>query len=95
MFDGWLVFVLDCKHFMEAFQEVAESQQKKEENKDASETAGLLEKLSVEEKKTKDKAEDKAKEEVSVVTKEDKDSKSDTVKEEDAEKKKEEPASST
>ena len=32
---------------METFQEVAESQQKKEENKDASDTAGLLESLSV------------------------------------------------
>lgn len=42
---------------METFQEVAESQQKKEENKDASAAAGLLEKLSVEgEKKAEDKA---------------------------------------
>ena len=37
---------------MEMFQEVAESQQNKEENKDASAAAGLLEKLSVEEKET-------------------------------------------
>ncbi|PON57562.1 Talin [Parasponia andersonii] len=83
--------VENCKHFMETFQEVAESQLKKEENKDASDAAGLLEKLSVEEKKI----EEKAKEEAPLVTKDDKDSKSDTVKEEDAEKKTEEPASST
>lgn len=36
---------------METFQEVAESQQGKEENKDASNAAGLLEKLTVEDKK--------------------------------------------
>ncbi|XP_023519268.1 ran-binding protein 1 homolog a-like [Cucurbita pepo subsp. pepo] len=46
----------NCKSFMETFQEIAESQQKKEENKDASAAAGLLEKLSVEEKKGEDKA---------------------------------------
>ena len=46
----------DCKIFMEMFQEVAESQQKKEENEDASAAAGLLEKLNVEDKKTEDKA---------------------------------------
>nr|XP_043609898.1 ran-binding protein 1 homolog b-like [Erigeron canadensis] len=43
--------VENCKKFMETFQEVAESQQSKEENKDASAAAGLLEKLSVEDKK--------------------------------------------
>ncbi|KAA0060032.1 hypothetical protein IC582_027588 [Cucumis melo] len=48
----------NCKSFMETFQEIAESQQKKGENKDASAAAGLLEKLSVEEKKTEDKAEE-------------------------------------
>ncbi|KAJ4725554.1 RAN binding protein 1 [Melia azedarach] len=48
--------VENCKTFMEMFQEVAESQKKKEENKDATAAAGLLEKLSVEEKKTEDKA---------------------------------------
>lgn len=87
---------------MEKFHEVAESQQKKEENKDASATAGLLEKLSVDDKKGK------AEEEVSVVTKEDKDAKSDAVKadeekkdaekdteKKDEEKKDEEPVSST
>ncbi|KAJ4725553.1 RAN binding protein 1 [Melia azedarach] len=78
--------VENCKTFMEMFQEVAESQKKKEENKDATAAAGLLEKLSVEEKKT----EDKAKEEVPAATKEEKESKS-----EEAEKKSEAPAPST
>lgn len=40
---------------MEMFMEVAESQKKKEENKDATSAAGLLEKLSVEEKVIEDK----------------------------------------
>ncbi|XP_030537386.1 ran-binding protein 1 homolog b [Rhodamnia argentea] len=48
--------VENCKNFMEMFQEVAESQQKKEENEDAKTTAGLLDKLTVEEKKTEDKS---------------------------------------
>ncbi|KAG2673073.1 hypothetical protein I3760_13G072300 [Carya illinoinensis] len=79
----------NCKAFMEKFQEVAESQGKKEENKDAAAAAGLLEKLSVEEKKT----EDKAGEEAPVVSeKEEKETKSDSEK---IEKKDEEPASST
>ncbi|KAA8549430.1 hypothetical protein F0562_001097 [Nyssa sinensis] len=47
--------VENCKTFMEKFEEVAESQQKKEENKDASAAAGLLEKLSVEDEKSEDK----------------------------------------
>ncbi|XP_028110953.1 ran-binding protein 1 homolog a-like [Camellia sinensis] len=55
--------VENCKTFMEMFQEVAESQ-KKEENKDASAAARLLEKLSVEDERA---AEDKASEEVSVM----------------------------
>ncbi|GKG58127.1 hypothetical protein Tco_0589738, partial [Tanacetum coccineum] len=38
---------------METVQEVAELQQDKEETKDASSTAGLLEKLSVDDKDTK------------------------------------------
>lgn len=42
---------LDCKKFMETVQEVAESQHDNEENKDASNAAGLLEQLSVEDKK--------------------------------------------
>lgn len=79
-------FNSDCKTFMEMFREVAESQKKKEENKDATAAAGLLEKLSVEEKKT----EDKAKDEVPAATKEEKESKS-----EEAEKKSEAPAPST
>lgn len=61
----------NCKSFMEAFQEVVESQQKKEENKDASAAAGLLEKLSVED----EKKEERASEEVSVVAKEESESK--------------------
>lgn len=43
---------------METFTEVAESQQKKEENKDASAAAGLLEKLSVEDNRSEEKAKD-------------------------------------
>ncbi|KAJ0021339.1 hypothetical protein Pint_32512 [Pistacia integerrima] len=76
--------VENCKTFMEMFTEVAESQKSKEENKEASSTAGLLEKLSVEEKKPEDKAEEEA------PPAKEKESKS-----EDAEKKAEEPASST
>ncbi|XP_009789410.1 ran-binding protein 1 homolog c-like [Nicotiana tabacum] len=49
----------NCKSFMEMFQEVAESQ-KKVENEDGSTAAGLLEKLSVEDKKAEEKSEDKA-----------------------------------
>lgn len=51
-----LCFVADCKTFMEMFMEVAESQEKKEEDKDATSAAGLLKKLSVEEKGAEDKA---------------------------------------
>ncbi|XP_031271821.1 ran-binding protein 1 homolog b isoform X2 [Pistacia vera] len=76
--------VENCKAFMEMFTEVAESQKSKEENKEATSTAGLLEKLSVEEKKPEDKAEEEA------PPAKEKESKS-----EDAEKKAEEPASST
>ncbi|KAH0747940.1 hypothetical protein KY290_027172 [Solanum tuberosum] len=50
----------NCKSFMDMFQEVAESQ-KKEESEDGSTAAGLLEKLSVEDK-SKEKAEDKTEE---------------------------------
>ncbi|KAL5814820.1 hypothetical protein ACOSQ3_025605 [Xanthoceras sorbifolium] len=77
--------VENCKKFMDAFQEVAESQKQKEENKDATAAAGLLEKLSVEEKKT----EEKDGEEVPAAAKE-KESKT-----EDAENKDEKPAPST
>ncbi|XWS29036.1 hypothetical protein CRYUN_Cryun25bG0122200 [Craigia yunnanensis] len=82
--------VENCKTFMEMFKEVAESQKSKEENKDASAAAGLLEKLSVEDKKT----EDKAGEEKSVAAKEEKETKNDTEKE-DTEKKDGDPTSST
>ncbi|XP_022767785.1 ran-binding protein 1 homolog b-like isoform X1 [Durio zibethinus] len=44
--------VENCKSFMEMVQEVAESRGKKEENKDATVTADLLEKLSVGESKS-------------------------------------------
>lgn len=50
--------VENCKSFMEMFQEVAESQENKEEDKDATATAGLLEKLKVEDGKTEDKAQE-------------------------------------
>ena len=72
------------------FQEVAESQQKKEKNEDASAAAGLLEKLNVEDKK----AEDKDNEEVPVAAAKEKESESEPGKV-DAEKKGEEPAPST
>lgn len=68
---------------MEMVTDVAESQKSKEENKEATSTAGLLEKLSVEEKKTEDKAEEETPEAK-------KESKS-----EDPERKVEDPASST
>ncbi|KAK4741801.1 hypothetical protein SAY87_025389 [Trapa incisa] len=45
----------NCKSFMEKFTDVAESQKKKEENKDATSAADLLEKLTVEEKPVEDK----------------------------------------
>ena len=73
---------------METFQEVAESQKTKEENKDASSAAGLLEKLSVEEKT--EKSEDKSEEQKDAPEKESKDE----PEKKDAEKKTEEPASS-
>ncbi|CDP09214.1 unnamed protein product [Coffea canephora] len=55
--------VENCRTFMERVQEVAESQRSKEEDKDASAAAGVLEKLSVEDKAGKEKAEEKPKEE--------------------------------
>ncbi|XP_054786124.1 ran-binding protein 1 homolog a-like [Prosopis cineraria] len=79
----------NCKSFMETFQEVAESQKKKEENKDASAAAGLLEKLSVEEKT--EKSQGKSEEQKDVPEKESKNESENT----DAGKKTEEPASST
>ncbi|XP_021909893.1 ran-binding protein 1 homolog a-like [Carica papaya] len=80
--------VENCKTFMQMIEEVAESQQKKEENKDATAAAGLLEKLTVEEEKDK-KSDEKAVEEAP--QKEEKESKSEA----DAEKKSEEPGSSS
>ncbi|GLT55702.1 hypothetical protein SLA2020_287980 [Shorea laevis] len=55
--------VENCKTFKEIFQEVAESQGKNEENKDATAAAGLLEKLSVGESKTDVKEQEEAKDE--------------------------------
>ena len=54
----------DCKAFLQKFNEVAESEVEKEESKDASDTAGLLEKLTVEETKTEEKPVEKEKTEV-------------------------------
>ncbi|KAJ9185394.1 hypothetical protein P3X46_005033 [Hevea brasiliensis] len=47
--------VENCKTFMETVQEVAETQGKKEESKEAADAAGLLEKLSVVDGKTDEK----------------------------------------
>ncbi|WZZ77418.1 hypothetical protein YC2023_097990 [Brassica napus] len=57
--DNWLH--LNCKAFMQKFNEVAESEVEKEESKEASDTAGLLEKLTVEETKTEEKPVEKEK----------------------------------
>ncbi|KAH0861789.1 hypothetical protein HID58_079000 [Brassica napus] len=51
----------NCKAFMQKFNEVAESEVEKEESKEASDTAGLLEKLTVEETKTEEKPVEKEK----------------------------------
>ena len=56
------MLLLDNKNFMEMFQEIAESQQKQEENKDAYATAEALEKLSVGGEKSEEKAVAPAKE---------------------------------
>ncbi|KAF8369583.1 hypothetical protein HHK36_032394 [Tetracentron sinense] len=76
------------KTFMEMIQEVAESQEKKEENEDATSAAGFLEKLSVGEGKT----EEKDGEDVPVAAKE-KETDSEQTKPEI--EKKDEPTSST
>ncbi|XP_020966421.1 ran-binding protein 1 homolog b [Arachis ipaensis] len=76
--------VENCKSFMETFQEVAESQ-KKEEGEEGSAAAGLLEKLSVEEKTDAKKKDEKS---------EEKESKTQQETKADAEKEGEEPASS-
>ncbi|XP_058075059.1 ran-binding protein 1 homolog c-like [Magnolia sinica] len=44
----------NCRSFMEMVEEIAQSQEKKEENKEATSAAGLLEKLSVGESKTEE-----------------------------------------
>ena len=54
----------DCKAFMQKFKEVTDSEEEKEESKEASDTAGLLEKLTVEEKDTEEKKEEKPVEKV-------------------------------
>ena len=54
----------DCKAFMQKFKEVADSEEEREESKEASDTAGLLEKLTVEEKDTEEKKEEKPVEKV-------------------------------
>ncbi|OUZ99129.1 Ran binding domain [Macleaya cordata] len=92
--------VENCKSFMELVQEVAESQGNREENTEATATAGLLENLSVGDTTTEEKAkeeapEEKAKEEVPVEAKEEK---KDTESEQgipQAEKKEEGPSSAT
>lgn len=61
-----LWFLLDCKTFKETVEEVAETRGKKAESKDATDAAGLIEKLSVEDSKK----EEKEKEEVPVAAKE-------------------------
>jgi Ran-binding protein 1 len=76
----------NCKKFMETVEEIAESQQTKEENKDASSAAGLLEKLSVDDKK----AGEETKEEATESTKDEKE-----AEKADSEKKDEAPAAST
>ncbi|CAN7115242.1 ran-binding protein 1 homolog b [Brassica rapa] len=56
--------VENCKAFMQKFKEVTDSEEEKEESKEASDTAGLLEKLTVEEKDTEEKKEEKPVEKV-------------------------------
>lgn len=93
--------VENSKLFREVFGEVVESQSKKGESKEASDAAGLLEKLSVEDEKPVDKGkeevpattkeEDKVKEEEPATTKEketeSESGKADEEKKDDAEKK--------
>ena len=73
------------------FEEVAQSQGKKEENKDATSAAVLLENLSVTESKSKD---EKSSEETPVATKEEEKKEAECVETKPAaEKKDEEPSS--
>lgn len=46
----------DCKTFMEKFTEIAESQQVGKNSTEGDEAAGLLENISVEDKKSEEKA---------------------------------------
>ncbi|XP_061955116.1 ran-binding protein 1 homolog c-like [Populus nigra] len=80
--------VENCKTFKETVEEVAETQGKKAESKDATDAAGLIEKLSVEDSKK----EETEKEEVPVAVKEVSKTTDDKVKAEV--EKKDEPASS-
>ncbi|KAL1829021.1 hypothetical protein DCAR_0208311 [Daucus carota subsp. sativus] len=48
----------NCKNFMETFQEIAESQVKKEESEESTTAAEQLDKLSVKEKKDEEKTEE-------------------------------------
>uniref|UniRef100_A0A2P2LCM0 Uncharacterized protein MANES_18G136500 n=1 Tax=Rhizophora mucronata TaxID=61149 RepID=A0A2P2LCM0_RHIMU len=73
----------NCKKFMETFQDIAESQKREEENKEATTAADALNKLSVKDKK----ADEKAAEDRPVAGKEETNT--------DAEKKTETPAPST
>ncbi|KAJ8647581.1 hypothetical protein MRB53_000604 [Persea americana] len=83
--------VENCKNFREMFEEVAQSQGKKEENKDATSAAVLLENLSVTESKSKD---EKSSEETPVATKEEEKKEAECVETKPAaEKKDEEPSS--
>ncbi|XP_057953656.1 ran-binding protein 1 homolog a-like [Malania oleifera] len=84
--------VENCKSFMETVQEVAESQQKKEENEDASAAAGLLNKLTVEDSKTEDKTKEVEPPAAAAAASEQKETESEKGKA-DAEKKGEEPSS--
>ncbi|CAN8253207.1 unnamed protein product [Cochlearia groenlandica] len=53
----------NCKTFMEKFTEIAESQQVGKESKNGDEAAGLIQNLSVEDKKSEEKAKEKEEEE--------------------------------
>jgi len=68
----------NCKTFMEKFTEIAESQKAGKESTEGNEAAGLLENLSVEEKKS----EEKAKEEKESPAKEEKETTKEKVEEE-------------
>lgn len=74
-------FVPDCKTFKDKVEEIAESQQKKdEESEEASTAANLIEKLSVESNDQEDKPKDK---EASISAEEKKDEAEKKEKEDD------------